>query len=126
MKVKVIENYKERFNNWNTEEGNDWYDEIRRLVFDVRDGIAEEEAIAIAATGVIVECFKGWEFQLPKTKDAIQYKGEPMLRFYEEIWDGKNNYTLSETPVIWRIKDEAPPVARRFLRDCSVWISGQV
>lgn len=122
MKRKVIEDYKERFNSWNMEEGSDWFDEIRRVIFDYRDGIADEEAIAVLGTGSIIEDFHGWTFQLPSTEEAIKYNGEPRINFYE--WkEDRENY---DDPITWIISEEAPAVAVRFLRECSVWISGQI
>lgn len=122
MKRKVIDYYKQKLNNWNMEEGSDWFDEVRRIVFDCRDGIADKEAIAVLATGSIIEDFHGWSFQLPSTEEALNYKGPAKINFYE--WkEDRENY---DDPVTWIISEEAPAVAVRFLRECSVWISGQV
>lgn len=80
---------------------------------DIRQKQANDETIAILATGTVIKNGESWKFRLPAMRDALGYTGEPRLRFIED----ENAFNpMDPNYILWYIfGEEKPEIAEEFL-----------
>lgn len=110
MTIDRIDEVKDQLNTWNKS----FWDNLERILLAIHEGEASDEEIAVVGAGSMIECFQGWQFQLPSTKSVFEFKGEPKLDIYE--WAEDIDWDTVE-PVVWKIRDDhnIPNVAKRLL-----------
>lgn len=116
MNIREIEEIKNDLNGWNE----DCLDNLRHYISDIITGVASDEVIAVIGCLEIIEGFRGWNIQLPSTKDVLNFRGEPVLHIYE--WKEEFDYD-KEKPIVWHIPSywnestALPPVIKRLIDD---------
>lgn len=80
---------------------------------DIRQEQANEETIAILATGTVIKNGESWKFRLPAMRDVLGYTGEPRLRFIE---DESTFNPMDPNYILWYIfGEEKPEIAEEFI-----------
>lgn len=83
------------------------------LLEDIRQETANEETVAILATGTVIKNGESWKFRLPAMRDVLGYTGVPRLRFIE---DESTFNPMDPKYIIWEIfGEEKPEIAEEFL-----------
>lgn len=99
--------------NGNMVEPEELFRNLAGYLEDIRQKQANEETIAILATGTVIKNGESWKFRLPVMRDVLGYTGVLILRFIE---DESAFNPMDLKYIIWEIfGEEKPEIAEEFL-----------